>query len=121
MDIVKASMVSAYSIVALFGITGNISVIYYFKAIRHQRNSSNTFIISLAVADLLASFFIPLLMIPDLFSYNNWEFGQIGCKIVPSISLLTMLASSFNMMVISIDRLRYEHIYSHIPFYPPVL
>ena len=120
-NIAKFSMVSAYSIIALFGITGNISVIYYFKAVRHRRNSSNTFIISLAVADLLASFFIPLLMIRDLLSFNNWEFGQIGCKIIPSISPLTMLASSFNMMVISIDRLRYGHIFSHISFYVPVL
>ncbi len=63
---------------------------------------------SLAVSDLLASLFVPLTMIADLSNKSNiWYFGAAMCHILPSISPMTLAASSWSLMLIAVDRYWY--------------
>lgn len=63
--------------------------------------------ISLAVADLLASICVPIITIPDLSTGSNiWYFGAVMCKILPSVSPATLVASSWSLMLIAMDRYR---------------
>ena len=72
-----------------------------------KQSSGDIFIVSLAAADLLASVFIPVLMITDMASdFKVWYFGEIGCHILPSISPVTLVASSWSLVAISLDRYR---------------
>ena len=64
------------------------------------------FILSLAFADLLASVFVPVLVIHDLVSNLKWHLGAAMCKILPSISPVTLIVSSWSLVLIAIDRYR---------------
>ena len=75
---------------------------------RMKMKSFDYQIVSLAIADLLVSIFIPVVMIHDLMTtFQSWKlFGNIGCMIFPSINALTMVSSAWMMVVIAISRFR---------------
>lgn len=62
--------------------------------------------LSLAVADLLSSLFVPILAVHDIFSEVKWYLGAAMCKILPAISPVTLSASSWSLVLISADRYR---------------
>jgi len=102
----KTTIVVLYSLISIIGVIGNIAIIHMFLNKKNRNSTSVTFILSLAVSDLLASIFIPLVMINDIVSPDLYVFGIVGCKVLPSMSILTTLASAWNLVLISVDRLR---------------
>ncbi|CAL8247283.1 unnamed protein product [Lota lota] len=70
-------------------------------------NSSSSLylqVLSLALADLLYLFTAPFIVYDSLAS--GWAFGELGCRLLLSLDLLTMHASIFTLTAMSLDRYR---------------
>ncbi|XP_061814150.2 urotensin-2 receptor [Nerophis lumbriciformis] len=61
-------------------------------------------VLSLALADLLYLFTAPFIVYDSLAS--GWAFGELGCRLLLSLDLLTMHASIFTLTAMSLDRYR---------------
>ena len=61
-------------------------------------------VLSLALADLLYLFTAPFIVYDSLAS--GWAFGELGCRLLLSVDLLTMHASIFTLTAMSLDRYR---------------
>ncbi|XP_048116323.1 urotensin-2 receptor [Alosa alosa] len=61
-------------------------------------------VLSLALADLLYLSTAPFIVYDSLTS--NWAFGEVGCRLLFSLDLLTMHASIFTLTAMSMDRYR---------------
>ena len=94
-----------YTSVFIFGVTGNIAVIYTIVKTTKKLTVSEQLMTSLATADLLASFFSPIIMVYDLV-LHNWYLGPVFCKVLPSLNIITLLASAWNLVIIAFDRHR---------------
>ena len=96
------------TMVFLIGVPGNSMVIYVLglRQRRHRSNNGNIFIVNLAVADILASAAVPLVIIHDLLCIGRWNLGSFLCHLLPALNPVTLVASSWALVVISIDRYR---------------
>lgn len=104
----KISLYLLYVIVCTVGVSGNIVVCYILGIKRKHKRHFDILLISLAIADLLALMSGSMTMIGDLMGdLDHWYFGAIMCKLLPSISPITLFASSWTLAVISYDRFRY--------------
>ena len=74
---------------------------------KKELSGGDVFMISLAVADLLASLFVPILAVHDFLSNLRWHLGLVMCKILPSVSPICLAASSWSLVLIAADRCRY--------------
>ncbi|XP_017555780.1 urotensin-2 receptor [Pygocentrus nattereri] len=61
-------------------------------------------VLSLALADLLYLSTAPFIVYASLVS--DWAFGELGCRLLLSLDLLTMHASIFTLTAMSLDRYR---------------
>ena len=105
--IFRGWMYVMYSVVFISGLFGNGAVIYIVAITCSTMTTSEKLMTSLAVADLLASFFSPIVMVYDLVVPNGtWYLGAVLCKILPAFNNITVLASAWNMVVIALDRCR---------------
>ena len=96
-----------YGLVLFLGVFGNIVVFYVVGFRKKKRNSGDLCILSLACADFLGSLVVPLVMLNDLITNMSvWFYGEILCHIMPVITLTTMCASAWSLVLISVDRLR---------------
>lgn len=107
-DTVKIVLYTCYSTIFFLGMSGNLIVIY-FIGIKHRiRRSFDVHILSLAVSDLLAAIFTPVVGIHDtVLNYGEWRIlGTYGCKLFVSMNHLTSIVSCFMLVTISITRLQ---------------
>ena len=104
----KNVIITSYVVIFIVGSVGNAAVIYIIGIRNKLIKSFDFYILSLAVADLISSVFVPIVSTHDLvLNFNNWLLlGNIGCKLFVSIDHVTMLASSFMLILISVERLR---------------
>lgn len=82
---------------------GNLIVIWIVLAHRRMRTVTNYFLVNLSIADAMVS------TLNVTFNYiymlnSHWPFGTLYCKICQFIAVLTICASVFTLMAISIDR-----------------
>ncbi|KAJ8354872.1 hypothetical protein SKAU_G00224390 [Synaphobranchus kaupii] len=61
-------------------------------------------VLSLALADLLYLSTVPFIVYDSLAA--DWAFGELGCRLLLSLDLLTMHASIFTLTAMSLDRYR---------------
>ncbi|KAL9894569.1 tachykinin-like receptor at 99D isoform 2-T2 [Glossina fuscipes fuscipes] len=83
--------------------SGNLIVVWIVLTTKRMRTVTNYFIVNLSVADAMVS------CLNVTFNYiymlnNDWPFGELYCKISQFIAILTISASVFTLMAISIDR-----------------
>ena len=104
------SLVTTYSIVMIIGVIGNAIVIHKFITPERRRMAGSTMITTLAVNDLLASIFIPLYQTNQLIEQRNerfaWYLGEVLCIFLPGIQIVSIVASPWILVVISLERLR---------------
>ncbi|XP_050429344.1 tachykinin-like peptides receptor 99D isoform X1 [Adelges cooleyi] len=82
---------------------GNLIVIWIVMTNKRMRNVTNYFLVNLSIADAMVS----SLNVTVNFSYmltSNWSFGTIYCKISQFVAVVSICASVFTLMAISIDR-----------------
>lgn len=97
------------SIVFMIGVPGNAMVIYIIgmKNKANRNNDGSAFIVSLAVADLLASCFVPFVIAYDFLSQRKWYLGPVMCHLLPALNPINLIASSWTLVLISVERYRY--------------
>ncbi|XP_011303020.1 tachykinin-like peptides receptor 99D isoform X1 [Fopius arisanus] len=82
---------------------GNLIVIWIVLAHKRMRTVTNYFLVNLSIADAMVS----TLNVTFNYSYmlnSHWTFGNLYCKISQFIAVVTICASVFTLMAISIDR-----------------
>jgi tachykinin-like receptor len=92
-----------FGLMVIVAAGGNLIVIWIVLAHRRMRTVTNYFIVNLSVADTMVS----LLNVVFNFVYmldGDWPFGEAYCKFSNFISILSVAASVFTLMAISIDR-----------------
>ncbi|KAM7361994.1 tachykinin-like receptor at 99D [Cochliomyia hominivorax] len=82
---------------------GNLIVVWIVMTTKRMRTVTNYFIVNLSIADAMVS------SLNVTFNYiymldNDWPFGELYCKISQFIATLSISASVFTLMAISIDR-----------------
>ena len=100
-------IITAYVVIFIIGVIGNGTVCYIFKAKYNRLSSVQTLIYYLAIIDILSSIINPALFIYwQATFYKQWHFGNFGCKVLPSMTRLTIDVSLSVTLLISIDRCR---------------
>ncbi|XP_015211547.1 urotensin-2 receptor [Lepisosteus oculatus] len=90
------------SLMCLIGITGNVYTLVVMCHSMRSAASMYTYIISLALADLLYLLTIPFIVCT--YFIKGWYFGEVGCRVLFSLDFLTMHASIFTLTVMSTER-----------------
>ncbi|XP_063596881.1 QRFP-like peptide receptor [Penaeus indicus] len=94
----------AYMIVFLVSVAGNLLVILVVYYNAHMRNSTNTYLVNLAVADLLVTFGCMWVHIIRHLSHPNYVLPAIMCKVDSFMQATALLASVLTLTVISVGR-----------------
>uniref|UniRef100_A0A8C0EQC2 G-protein coupled receptors family 1 profile domain-containing protein n=1 Tax=Bubo bubo TaxID=30461 RepID=A0A8C0EQC2_BUBBB len=91
-------------VMCLIGMVGNIYtvVVASGKVAGHSVGSLGVYVINLALADLLYLSTIPFVVCT--YFAHDWFFGDVGCRLLLSLDLLTMHASIFLLTAMSLER-----------------
>uniref|UniRef100_A0A673VZM0 Urotensin-2 receptor n=1 Tax=Salmo trutta TaxID=8032 RepID=A0A673VZM0_SALTR len=100
------------SLLALLGIGGNLytmGLLIRRRRGRRRRGCSccclgGRGVLSLALADLLYLFTAPFIVYDSLAA--DWAFGELGCRLLFSLDLITLHASIYTLTAMSLDRYR---------------
>lgn len=92
-----------YATMVLVATGGNLIVIWIVLANKRMRTVTNYFLVNLSIADAMVS------TLNVTFNYiymlnSDWPFGTLYCKITQFVAVLSICASVFTLMAISIDR-----------------
>ncbi|OAD62574.1 Allatostatin-A receptor [Eufriesea mexicana] len=92
-----------FGMIGILGLVGNSLVVIVVAANPGMRSTTNILIINLAVADLLFVIFcIPFTATDFVLPY--WPFGNIWCKMVQYLIIVTAYASVYTLVLMSLDR-----------------
>ncbi|XP_027735373.1 urotensin-2 receptor-like [Empidonax traillii] len=91
-------------VVCLTGMVGNIYTVAVAsgRVVGYSAGSLGVYVINLALVDLLYLSTIPF-MVCTYFAHD-WLFGDVGCRLLLSLDLLTMHASIFFLTAMSLER-----------------
>ncbi|XP_011181084.2 neuropeptide SIFamide receptor [Zeugodacus cucurbitae] len=93
----------AYILVFLVGLVGNSFVIAVVLRAPRMRTVTNYFIVNLAIADILVIVFcLPATLMSNIFV--PWMLGWLMCKTVPYIQGVSVAASVYSLIAVSLDR-----------------
>ncbi|XP_060802316.1 neuropeptide SIFamide receptor-like [Amyelois transitella] len=94
---------AAYLLVFVVGLIGNCFVIAVVYRSPRMRTVTNFFIVNLAVADILVIVFcLPATLMSNIFV--PWVLGWLMCKTVPYVQGLSVAASVYSLVAVSLDR-----------------
>lgn len=100
--IITSTFGTLLSVVYVVGVSGNVyTLVVMCRSIR-LATSMYISIINLALADLLYLSSIPFVV--STYFLKDWYFGDVGCRILLSLDLLTMHASIFTLTVMCTER-----------------
>ena len=101
-------MASAYAVIFVIALLGNtLGLLVVLKKSSRSTSVTNLFIANMAVADLLLTVTVMPFQVAYLYRSNLWIGGTLGsitCKTVFYIIPISIAATVFTMMLISIDR-----------------
>ncbi|KAH1186652.1 urotensin-2 receptor-like [Mauremys mutica] len=92
------------TIMCLFGMTGNVYTLVVTSRGVSGRSAGSlcVYVVNLALADLLYLSTIPFVVCT--YFAQDWFFGDVGCRLLLSLDLLTMHASIFLLTAMSLER-----------------
>ncbi|XP_030068915.1 C-X-C chemokine receptor type 3-like [Microcaecilia unicolor] len=90
-----------YTMVFLLGLIGNLVVIAVMLRYKHTLTGTDTFILHLAIADILLVLTLPFWAVQAVL---GWIFGDVFCKIIGSVFKINFYSSIFLLVCISFDR-----------------
>ncbi|KAJ8681748.1 hypothetical protein QAD02_017540, partial [Eretmocerus hayati] len=92
-----------FGIIFVLGFVGNTLVVVVVMANPTMHSTTNTLIINLAVADLLFVIFcVPFTATDYVLPY--WPFGNLWCKVVQYLIIVTACCSVYTLVLMSLDR-----------------
>lgn len=95
---------TAETLIALFGMLGNIGVVIAISRCSFMHSVTNMFIRNLAIADigvLMLSF--PFAVVREQ-TYFHWPLGEVMCQVIYPLSEIFIGVSVWSMVVIAVDR-----------------
>lgn len=92
-----------FGIIGITGLIGNVLVILVVLSNPQMQSTTNILIINLATADLLFVIFCIPFTATDYIT-NVWPFGNLWCKVVQYIIVVTVHASIYTLVLMSLDR-----------------
>ncbi|XP_069012400.1 pyroglutamylated RF-amide peptide receptor [Embiotoca jacksoni] len=99
----KTTFVIMYAVIFVLALAGNSLVIYIIVKKRAIQTATDIFICSLAVSDLLITFFcIPFTLLQNISS--EWFGGVLVCKTVPFVQTTAIVTGILTMTCIAIER-----------------
>lgn len=100
---IKCVFIVFYTVIMLLSVFGNLFVIIVIAVNVKMRTVTNTFLVSLAVSDLLiAALNMPLQL--KYYVQNEWSLGSEMCKFTKYMQGVTIVASILTLSGIAIDR-----------------
>ncbi|XP_059496322.1 pyroglutamylated RF-amide peptide receptor-like [Stegostoma tigrinum] len=101
--IAKVTFVVIYCAIFLLAFCGNTLVLCIVRRGKRSRTVTTIFICSLAVSDLLITFFcIPFTLLQNISS--QWVGGTFACKMVPFVQTTAVVSCILTMMCIAVER-----------------
>jgi len=101
--IVSLAVPILFGIIVVVGLLGNLLVVIVVTANQQMRSTTNLLIINLALADLLFIVFcVPFTAVDYMLPY--WPFGDVWCKMVQYLIVVTAYASVYTLVLMSLDR-----------------
>ncbi|TNN59283.1 Cholecystokinin receptor [Liparis tanakae] len=92
-----------YSLIFVLSVFGNLLIIVVLTVNKRMRTVTNTFLLSLAVSDLMMAIFcMPFTLIPNIL--KDFIFGAAMCKIVSYLMGISVSISTFSLVAIAIER-----------------
>ncbi|KAM7407251.1 hypothetical protein PAMA_003127 [Pampus argenteus] len=92
-----------YSLIFFMSVFGNLLIIVVLTVNKRMRTVTNTFLLSLAVSDLMMAIFcMPFTLIPSIL--KDFIFGAAMCKIVSYLMGISVSISTFSLVAIAIER-----------------
>ncbi|XP_072230739.1 cholecystokinin receptor-like [Leuresthes tenuis] len=92
-----------YSLIFLLSVFGNLLIIVVLMLNKRMRTVTNSFLLSLAVSDLMMAIFcMPFTLIPNIL--EDFIFGATMCKIATYLMGVTVSISTFSLVAIAIER-----------------
>ncbi|XP_013862425.1 pyroglutamylated RFamide peptide receptor [Austrofundulus limnaeus] len=99
----KTTFAVMYAVIFVLALAGNSLVIYIVLKKRAVQTATDIFICSLAVSDLLITFFcIPFTLLQNISS--EWFGGVLVCKTVPFVQTTAIVTGILTMTCIAIER-----------------
>ncbi|CAB1416753.1 unnamed protein product [Pleuronectes platessa] len=99
----KTTFVIMYAVIFVLALAGNTLVIYIVVKKRAIHTATDIFICSLAVSDLLITFFcVPFTLLQNISS--EWFGGVLVCKTVPFVQTTAIVTGILTMTCIAIER-----------------
>lgn len=92
-----------FGLIVVVGLFGNALVVLVVAVNQQMRSTTNLLIINLAIADLLFIVFCVPFTATD-YVLPFWPFGEIWCKIVQYLIVVTAYASVYTLVLMSLDR-----------------
>ncbi|XP_004442149.1 PREDICTED: neuromedin-B receptor [Ceratotherium simum simum] len=103
--VIRCVIPSLYLLIITVGLLGNITLVKIFITNSALRSVPNIFISNLAAGDVL----LLLTCVPvdaSRYCFDEWMFGDVGCKLIPVIQLTSVGVSVFTLTALSADRYR---------------
>jgi hypothetical protein len=95
--------VVVYSLAFFIGITGNLLVIFALLGDRKARNVTSSFLVSLAIADVV--FLLPCVPYEVLMKMQNgWGLNLAFCRFFGVVQMLSVVASVLNLTAVTVER-----------------
>uniref|UniRef100_A0A8C5KKB1 Relaxin-3 receptor 2 n=1 Tax=Jaculus jaculus TaxID=51337 RepID=A0A8C5KKB1_JACJA len=103
----RITVAVAYGLVGITGLLGNLAVLWVLRscAQRAPGPPSDTFVFSLALADLGLALTLPFWAAESALDFH-WPFGSALCKIVLTATVLSIYSSIFLVTTLSVARYR---------------
>lgn len=102
-EIVNPIVLGGFGLIGVTGFVGNILVILVVLLNTQMRSTTNILILNLSTADLLfVVFCIPFTAADYLL--RVWPFGQLWCKTVQYLIVVTVHTSIYTLVLMSLDR-----------------
>nr|CAI5832063.1 unnamed protein product [Callosobruchus analis] len=92
-----------FFLIVIVGVLGNGTLVVIFVRHRNMRNVPNTYILSLALADLLVIITsVPFTSV--IYTLESWPWGELICKISETAKDISTAVSIFTLTALSADR-----------------
>ncbi|XP_075254878.1 G-protein coupled receptor 54-like [Convolutriloba macropyga] len=93
-----------YALICLFGVGGNSLVLLVIASAKQLHTTSNLYIFSMALGDLIFLLVCTPLNIYQIYAKDCWQMGAVACSASFYLMNVSVLVSCFSLCLLSIDR-----------------